>query len=1515
MLFEMGGDSGEPGFVVIDGSEMVDGNRNSRRNISSKETPRWDVFKKRIKREQRRNDESLLIKVPLKIMRCLCYLVCFVITLASSVFAKMTLSMMSAQTAANRTMDLCVEAGTNKRYVVNTPPLERMSWTWSIWFVLVIPEFLVFITCLWVCVFKNCKKPGMKSFLVVLLSETLHVIGICLLVFVLAPTMDGISSLMFLNGLCLVPACLTLFNRSASDPMFHLNISFDVASIFAIAGGMVMWAQAERSWTLLIVGILISCVWWENFFDEDSSNPFFKYLSELRKDLKGDNSRYFVYVFISLWKIILSFVFFLILLVSTSEIKVVDLLPAFSDSFHNQPVALIQTWESATNNYQGIPGKELTSNGLLPVYFLLIQLGCALICYLTSIFSCQICIQEFSFSLPLTISVPIAAFLTSSLCSWRMEDFCFMKNIFPKYVFWKCPEGEFVSEFLGNQHGWIWLLWFLSQVWVTSHIWNPIHKRKVAVDSLFVTPLYNGAIIEQSLLLNRRKHRRNKPREMRDATMKRDTSNVSIMGYNDIYEVVDAIKPRSQIRIYACATMWHETPDEMLEMLKSVMRVDRHLSDQREARKYYKGDPTPDYEFEVHIHFDDAFQWETKKESVNGKDETKKFKAANDWVKKLVQLMSQAAAKIYPENIRELQQPSLTLTPYGGRLEWNLPGNTPLVVHLKDKDKIRHKKRWSQVMYMYYLLGYITMDPRNDHRRGEIEENTFILALDGDIDFKPGAVGRLLDLMEDKSLGAACGRIHPIGAGPIVWYQKFEYAIGHWLQKATEHVTGCVLCSPGCFSLFRAKAIMEVMRTYASVADQAIEYLQYDQGEDRWLCTLILKEGYRIEYSAASDAYTHAPESFPEFYIQRRRWGPSTMANIMDLLLDAKETVKRNNSISTPYIMYQCMIMLGTILGPGTIFLMVVGAMVSAFQISNFQALMYNVIPIMLFIIVCFYANNDVQIYFAMILSSAYALLMMAVLIATAIQLQQEGISSPSGIFLVGIASSFLISAIVHPQEFTCVCHGFLYFMLVPSMYLLLQIYSLINLYNVSWGTRENPAQKAEEEAMQKAVDEEKKGKLDDVSEWLGLKEKTSTLSKICQCFVCTRDNGEKEDEAVELLKKNTGYLENMDKRMKTIERTTDVMGRYASLAGYRRMPPGSSEALGTIKENSDPQLPEQKLPEEDTSANVPEVSVKPEIWKEDENDPVWAQDAIFEKSTRQRLTNVETTFWKEMIKKFLLPLDRSVKTEQRVKGELIDLRNKVVFAIFMMNGIFILVVFLLQLNKDELFIEWPIDAKFNITFLPDSKSIGIEYEYLKMDPIGLVFVVFFGTILIFQFFAMLAHRFGTFSHIMADTKLSCKNDTVEEFDGLSMHSEDEDENDTLTNSELPDAQRTPKLPRSNSNHAALTLNPADRRVSDFLLDKSETQKFTTLEEAARDKFRKDLRQLSRQNSTESKKFNLLRRASLNQSIRRIWRNEGVIGDDDLASVASRSQPNSPAISSRSKSIQPSRVTDVDDLV
>ena len=71
-----------------------------------------------------------------------------------------------------------------------------------------------------------------------------------------------------------------------------------------------------------------------------------------------------------------------------------------------------------------------------------------------------------------------------------------------------------------------------------------------------------------------------------------------------------------------------------------------------------------------------------------------------------------------------LKAPQTVLTPYGGRLTWLLPGGTKLIAHLKDKEKIRHKKRWSQCMYMYYLLGYRLAGLRDDTMFADAQGNS-----------------------------------------------------------------------------------------------------------------------------------------------------------------------------------------------------------------------------------------------------------------------------------------------------------------------------------------------------------------------------------------------------------------------------------------------------------------------------------------------------------------------------------------------------------------------------------------------------------------------------------------------------------------------------------------------------------------------------------------------------------------------------------------------------------------------
>ena len=57
------------------------------------------------------------------------------------------------------------------------------------------------------------------------------------------------------------------------------------------------------------------------------------------------------------------------------------------------------------------------------------------------------------------------------------------------------------------------------------------------------------------------------------------------------------------------------------------------------------------------------------------------------------------------------------------------------------------------------------------------------------------------------------------------------------------------------------------------------------------------------------------------------------------------------------------MLMAGTILGPGTIFLMLVGAFVAAFNIGNWPSFQYNIIPILIFMIVCFLCNSSTQVW------------------------------------------------------------------------------------------------------------------------------------------------------------------------------------------------------------------------------------------------------------------------------------------------------------------------------------------------------------------------------------------------------------------------------------------------------------------------------------------------------------------------------------------------------------------------
>lgn len=66
----------------------------------------------------------------------------------------------------------------------------------------------------------------------------------------------------------------------------------------------------------------------------------------------------------------------------------------------------------------------------------------------------------------------------------------------------------------------------------------------------------------------------------------------------------------------------------------------------------------------------------------------------------------------------------------------------------------------------------------------------------------------------------------------------------------------------------------------------------------------------------------------------------------------------------------------------------------------------------------------------------------------------------------------------------------------------------------------------------------------------------------------------------------------------------------------------------------------------------------------------------------------------------------RLTHTQARIAADLIELRNKSVFAFLMFNALFVLIVFLLQLNKDQLHVVWPLGIKTNITFVEETAEV-----------------------------------------------------------------------------------------------------------------------------------------------------------------------------------------------------------------
>jgi chitin synthase len=388
------------------------------------------------------------------------------------------------------------------------------------------------------------------------------------------------------------------------------------------------------------------------------------------------------------------------------------------------------------------------------------------------------------------------------------------------------------------------------------------------------------------------------------------------------------------------------------------------------------------------------------------------------------------------------------------------------------------------------------------------------------------------------------------------------------------------------------------------------------------------------------------------------------MANIIDFLKDYRHILKVNPRIKMMYIFYVFITFIASMVGPSTVILMLTDTFYFSFDMNLWLSYVLVLVPVLFYVYVCFKFKNETQIKLAAIISSLFSMVMVAVIVGLISRILNSSFLSPNGLILCSLFIIFIISAILHPSEFKCLFPGLLYFLALPSAFILMNLYSLINLNNVSWGTRENKNKGGEQE------------------------NKSMSFGSILSKIVSTRDSCSNHGD-------RKCYRDNL----------------LISLDSLEKRSSGKCYSNKSVDLNSAAE--EELLLKHDESKSLDE---KKKVFAQKN----WIDHECLCEFIEENLEDKEEKFFLGLIEKYLYPIAQQTQNKEEMQQDLTNLRNRCCFNYLILNAFWIILLFTMQLLKNKL------EELIYIRISFGSDEIESKYEPVYFMFIMLFLVILF---------------------------------------------------------------------------------------------------------------------------------------------------------------------------------------------